>query len=532
MLIVRADLGDATPSAMRIAEGRIAAVGARLVPRAGEEVFDARGGAVLPGLHDHHIHLLALAAALDSLRCGPPQHHDAESLRAALRRAAAARPGAWLRGIGYHESVAGDIDRDWIDAVVECVPVRIQHRSGRLWILNSRALAALGVGEGTHDTPLQRRAGRLTGRLYDADAWLRARIGGQWPDLRRASDALARRGVTGVSDAGVDNGPREHAHVAAQQACGRLQLDVLMMGSAALSAADAAGGSQMRSPTVSQTVSQTDPQTGLRMGLQMGLQMGLPRGLQAAGQAAARADPPGAGGAGGAGAAAPARARLRVGPTKLYLREIALPAFDALCAEIRCSHASGRAVAIHCVTLAELVFAAEALRAVAARPGDRIEHASLCTPQALGLLGALGVSVVTQPHFVFERGDAYLAELSAEEAGWLYRGRSFLAAGVALAAGSDAPYGEADPWRAMAAAVRRETRGGARIGAAEALSPQEALRLFLGDPWRPGTGTRTLGAGRRADLCVLDRPWAAMLADLAAVQVRLTLRGGEPIWTS
>ena len=524
MLIVRADLGRARPAAIRIAEGRIAAVAADLVPLAGEEVFDARGAAVLPGLHDHHIHLLGLAAALDSLPCGPPQHHGAESLRAALRRAAADRPGTWLRGIGYHESVAGDIDRDWIDAAVDSVPVRIQHRSGRLWILNSRALAALDGGQGTGDTPLERRAGRPTGRLYDADRWLRERIGGQWPDLRRASDALARRGVTGVSDAGVDNGPREFAHVAAQQACGRLRLDVLMMGSAALSGLEAAGGS----PATSQAISRTSARTCARTG--------PPTGSQAAPRTDAQFRPPDAdadaGAGAGAGAAATARARLHVGPTKLYLREIALPAFEDLCAEIRRSHASARAVAIHCVTLAELVFAAEALRAAAVRPGDRIEHASLCTPQALGLLAALGVSVVTQPHFVFERGDAYLAELSAEELGWLVRGRSFLDAGVALAAGSDAPYGEADPWRAMAAAVRRETRAGARIGAAEALSPQQALRLFLGDPWRPGAGTEAIAAGMRADLCVLDRARAEMLCDLAAVQVRMTLRGGEPIWTS
>jgi len=472
MLIVRADLGRDAPLSIRIAGGRIAAVAAALQPLAGEQVVDARGAAVLPALHDHHIHLLALAAALDSVPCGPPQHQGSDSLRAALRRAAAECSVGWLRGIGYHESVAGDIDRDWIDAVVDRVPVRIQHRSGRLWVLNSRALALLGAGA-DGDSPLERRAGRLTGRLYDADAWLRQRIGGDLPRLRRASEVLARRGVSGVTDAGADNGPREFAHFAAQQACGDLRQDVLVMGSAALAAVDAA------------------------------------------------ADRPCA-----------AHAQASVGPTKLYLREIALPAFDEFCADIRRSHASGRAVAIHCVTLAELVFAIEAVRSSGVEPGDRIEHASLCTPQAIGMLRDAGLRVVTQPHFVFERGDAYLAELDADEVGWLYRGRSFVDAGVALAAGSDAPYGDADPWRAMAAAVQRRSRGGRDIGAHEALSPQQALALFLGDPWRPGEGVPEIAAGTRADLCLLDRSRAEMAADFSTVAVRMTLRRGEPIWVA
>ena len=34
-----------------------------------ETVLDARGGELLPGLHDHHIHLFAAAAANDSVDC-------------------------------------------------------------------------------------------------------------------------------------------------------------------------------------------------------------------------------------------------------------------------------------------------------------------------------------------------------------------------------------------------------------------------------------------------------------------------------
>ena len=61
MLIQRAVLLDGTETDIRAGE-RIVEVG-ELVPNAGEDVFDAAGGTVIPGLHDHHVHLRAAAAA-------------------------------------------------------------------------------------------------------------------------------------------------------------------------------------------------------------------------------------------------------------------------------------------------------------------------------------------------------------------------------------------------------------------------------------------------------------------------------------
>ena len=36
--------------------------------------------------------------------------------------------GEWLRGTGYHESVAGELDRHALDRWVPARPVRVQHR--------------------------------------------------------------------------------------------------------------------------------------------------------------------------------------------------------------------------------------------------------------------------------------------------------------------------------------------------------------------------------------------------------------------
>ncbi len=232
MLIRRADIAEGELVDVRLRDERIIELGTALVAAPDEEVIDAAGAALLPGLHDHHIHLRALAASLASVRCGPPQVADATALATALRVAdARLEPGTWLRGIGYHESVAGDIDRDWLDAAVADRPLRVQHRSGRLWILNSAALALIAPDE---QAPLERKAGRWTGRLYDADDWLRPRIRAQPPSLHDASRLLARHGVTGVTDTTHHNDAATLQGFADAQARGELLQNLRAMGGAAL----------------------------------------------------------------------------------------------------------------------------------------------------------------------------------------------------------------------------------------------------------------------------------------------------------
>ena len=56
-------------------------------------------------------------------------------------------------------------------------------------------------------------------------------------------------------------------------------------------------------------------------------------------------------------------------------------------------HASGRPVAVHCVTVVQLIVTITALRTVGALPGDRIEHAAMVPDDCLGPMTDLGVTV-------------------------------------------------------------------------------------------------------------------------------------------
>jgi predicted amidohydrolase YtcJ len=151
-------------------------------------------------------------------------------------------------------------------------------------------------------------------------------------------------------------------------------------------------------------------------------------------------------------------------------------------------------------------------------------------PELAARIAALGLCVVAQPHFVRERGDAYAVEVDPADLPWLHRAHGLEAAGVALGAGTDAPFGVPDPWRAMRAAVERRTGSGARLGADEALAPERALALFTSPPEAPGAAPRRVVPGAAADLCLLDRPWAAARAALDGACVAATLVAGRVVY--
>jgi predicted amidohydrolase YtcJ len=227
---------------------------------------------------------------------------------------------------------------------------------------------------------------------------------------------------------------------------------------------------------------------------------------------------------------AAARAGLARGARKLLLHEDALPSLDELTEAVRAAHAGGRAIAIHCVTRAELVLAGAALAAAGTQPGDRLEHAAVAPPDATHELAALALTVVTQPGFVHERGDAYAAEVEPRDQPWLWRCQGLLDAGLRVGGGTDAPFGEPDPWAAMRAAVSRRCQSGRVLGAEEAVSPERALALFTTPAEDPGGAPRRVAPGAPADLVLLDAPWRAARESLDAGRVRATLRAGRIVW--
>jgi predicted amidohydrolase YtcJ len=431
MLIHRAALLDGRTVDIRVG-AQIDEIGDGLVSREGEGVLYAGGGTVLPGLHDHHVHLRSAASALDSFYVGPPGVTTKAQLTQLLSNATPG-PDGWIRAVGYHESVAGELDRTALDAVVRHIPVRIQHRSGALWILNSEALGRVGLPE------------HPDGRLRSADRGWSDALQQRETDMAELSRRITATGVTGVTDATPD-----------------------------------LGADDMVSLLVAHRRGEFRPRPSF------------------------------------------------LAPGKKILQDDRLD-LDALTVFIADQHSDGRPVAVHCVTAAQLVVTIAALRAAGSHPLDRIEHAAVVPTENLADLADLQVTVVTQPNFVAERGDQYLADVPAAEHGQLWRVASLLDAAVPVALSTDMPFGHSDPWTAMRAAVYRTTPSGAVLNANECVSALKALTMFLGRPDQPGRA-RTVEAGQPGDLCVLTEPPATALAELDAGMVAATVIGGELVY--
>ncbi len=464
ILVRHAEVGERATADVRIRDGAVTQVAARLTPHRGEHLLDARGGALLPGLCDHHLHLHAMAAADRSVACGPPAVNDPAALAGTLARTPPDEHG-WIRGVGYSEEVAGLLDAAALDRLCAVGPVRIQHRSGALWVVNTAGARALGLAHANHPGIERDDRGRPTGRLWRADAWLRTRWSGtRPPDLRAVGARLSRWGITHVTDATPD-------------------LDA--------TAVDAITEA-MRTGALPQHVHL----------------LGAPLGWTAP-----------------SGTPTPT-----AGPYKIVLGDSGLPGLDALIDRITAVHGAGRPVAVHCVTREALTLLLVALECTGTRAGDRIEHGALVPSELLPRLHDLGVSVVTQPGFLAHRGDDYLRDIPADDHQDLYRARSLVDAGIPLALSSDAPYGPADPWTVIDAAVRRRTPSGRAIGTAERLTPRRALDAFLGSPQTPGGPPRRIAPGTPADLVLLRAPRSEALTRPSADLVAATLIAGEVAW--
>jgi predicted amidohydrolase YtcJ len=174
-----------------------------------------------------------------------------------------------------------------------------------------------------------------------------------------------------------------------------------------------------------------------------------------------------------------------------------------------------------------LVLTLAALEEVGPVPGDRIEHGSVVPPELFETLRRLGVRVVTQPTFVTDRGDEYLAEVDPDDQPHLYRYASLLVAGIPTAPSSDAPFGDPDPWRTMAAARDRRTPSGKVVGADERVSTAVVLAGFLAPLDDPGGPPRRIEPGAPADLCLLHEPLATALARPSSDLVRRTFTRKE-----
>jgi hypothetical protein len=213
---------------------------------------------------------------------------------------------------------------------------------------------------------------------------------------------------------------------------------------------------------------------------------------------------------------------------------------DDLARRATAAHKAGLLVMIEGVGDRGIDFALDALEAaLAAHPvADhrlRVEHCCYVTPSVRERIRRLGVVDSSATGFMWELGDAYIANRGAAAMAHMWPHRTLIDQGIPAPGHSDFAVCTMNPWTAIHAMVNRETDTGGDLCKAEAVTVAEALAAYttLG-AWsgREEVEKGALTVGRLADVAVLDRdPFTIDPAGLKDVTTRATFVGGARLFT-
>jgi predicted amidohydrolase YtcJ len=233
---------------------------------------------------------------------------------------------------------------------------------------------------------------------------------------------------------------------------------------------------------------------------------------------------------------------LRLGGVKILLDETTgrlNPSQDELDELVLAIHRSGLQAVIHAIEENPIEAACTAIEHAlkqSPRPDHRhrIEHCSVCPPPLARRIASLGISIVTQPSFIYYNGDRYLKTVPDFQLKHLYPIKNLIENGVHVAAGSDCPVAPADPLIGIYSAITRMSETGETLGATEAISPAEALRLYTDYAASTSFKETTKGSitpGKVADLAVLsDDPTAVSPEEVKNITVEMTILDGKVVW--
>ncbi|PRA10586.1 amidohydrolase [Arthrobacter sp. MYb211] len=154
---------DGRPSAVAVRDGRIIAIGDEdLLRLAGPEttVIDARGGAILPGLNDGHLHFSASAM----IRHAHLSVATAANWTEVAKLLDTAKPDAsgWIRAASWDEVRLGSVDSELLLEANSRWPVVAFDTTGHQLLVNAVGLKILGLERIDEPVP-----GGVIGRLAD-----------------------------------------------------------------------------------------------------------------------------------------------------------------------------------------------------------------------------------------------------------------------------------------------------------------------------------------------------------------------------
>jgi predicted amidohydrolase YtcJ len=520
------DDADTTCTAIAASNGFITALGTdaevrRLAgPKA--EVVDLKGAVMFPGFMEAHNHLPIYGYLTDGIDLSPENvrkmDHILDRVQMAVEKVP---PGTWIKGSRYAEYFLAEnrhpTKKD-LDQVSPMHPVILFHTSFHTCVLNSPALEQMGI---TRETPNPKggviekspESGEPNGVLHDQSmmdvfnklffADLAAMSTHERIELcERTAEKFARVGLVFAGDALVV--PPTLNMYQETLAAGRLKIRIYTMNYALM--AEPLTGSQIK--------------TGFGCG------------------------------------------KLRIGPIKLFAdggmsnrtaavgtpyltpphdKGLKIQSREELIDKVKWYHALGYQIAIHAQGDEGISDTLDAYEAVLGPRSDnplrhRIEHAGCLYPDLLRRAADMNILASVQPVFFGELGDGFLDAFGPELARQLYPFKSMLRAGMTLGGSSDCPVANLDPRVGLRDAVLRRTHSGETLGPDEALTMDEAIRLYTrGSAYLSfdEAFNGTIETGKRADFTVMAAdPREVAPEKVPEIPFVMTVVDGEIVWSA
>lgn len=483
----------------------------------GTDRIDLAGRLAVPGLNDAHQHMMSVGMGTFEVNLKRDDIRTVDHVLAAIKdKVDQVAPGEWVFGRGYDHfnlDVKRHPLREELDQVAPDNPVYIKRTCGHMGVANSKALAMAGIREGVAQPSgghVEAQNGKLTGLLQETAQNLiyKAFPKASFDDFVSGIEAGAvlnlSYGITSCTDPAV--GLREgfkdwQAYLAARRQ-GRLPVRMYLM--------PLAGSTGWPERIVDMDLMTGDGDEWLRVG---------PMKLFADGSAGGKT-----------------AAMLQPYADDAENRGIFIYGDEEIHGMIADYHARGFQIATHAIGDAAIEQVLSGYERAIGNTGDRtrrhrIEHCGFLTQDQLDRMARSGVLPAPQSIFLYEFGDLYVDALGHGRPEASYPMRRWQDAGLYPSGSSDGPVSSTNPFRGLYTMVTRKTNKGTVLGAAEALTLEEAIGAYTVNSAYGSfeeTIKGTLAPGMLADLAVLDTDlFATEPAAWLDAQADLTVVGGR-----
>lgn len=529
--VLTVDRNFATASAVAVKDGKVLAVGGDDLAKkyTAKRSIDLKGRVLMPGFTDTHIHIRT-SARRDVDLIGVKSIADLQQL--VRKKAQELGPGQWITGYGWDEALFPDKrnpSRADLDVAAPNNPVALTRAGGHSIVGNSAAIELAGITRDTKDPPsglIEKDAkGELNGVIRESnDMYLKHAPPNKWEDVSASYVAslksLLALGITSVMDAS-----------------GSIDDEPVGKGGTATPSARV---TYKRARAIYDKQGSDLPRLALYISYPGADRINAYPHKTGYGDDRVRIGPIGETAVDGG----------FTGPTAWTLADYkGMPGFrgkgrfsDAELKEIVDNSAKrGWQMGLHAIGDAAIVQTvnaySSALRSIVGANKDHrwfLDHFTIMPPDAtMKTMAEDKIYIAQQPNFTYNLEDRYVQTLDD----WRVQHTNSVATpqkkfGLFVAFGSDnLPIG---PMVGIYTAVTRKGMSGKVYGAEEAVSIQEALRMYTANGPYLTFEEKTKGtieAGKLADMIVLDSDPLKIPADrLLDVKVDLTVIGGKVVY--